>query len=267
MPDRASCFTVNCYLGDMALVQGISLIYSLPMLKNLTLTRHSCNALVAYLFLLWASTTQATEAQAVREYIESTARARYDELVAEYGTNKELPPGFELQALLALSHYPELKPIHIKFVVDDVGIPLSSRPLWTTLLRSARNRTYLVMIDNHLEGPRDVLLLKNQPFNAQVGIIGHELAHTVYYLNRSFFGIAADGLCQLSDCRINFERNTDRRLIDYGLGWQRYDHALFVRSRFASSPEAAINTQGGGGAYMSPAELLQIIESNESYAD
>ncbi len=70
------------------------------------------------------------------------------------------------------------------------------------MLRSARNRTYQVIIDSEREGTRGALLLKNQPFNAQVGIIGHELAHTVYYLNRSLFGILSDALCQLSDCRI-----------------------------------------------------------------
>ena len=101
------------------------------------------------------------------------------------------------------------------------------------MLRSAENRTYLIIIDNELEGPREALLLKNQPFNAQIGIIGHELAHTAYYLNRSFLGIAGNALCQLTDCRITFERATDRRLIDYGLGWQRFDHAAFVRSRIS----------------------------------
>ena len=217
------------------------------------------------LALIWQISVQAAEISVVREYEETIEQQRYGELLAEFGNNKELPPGYELQALLALSHYPVLKDIKIQFIVDNVDIPLSSRPLWTSLLRSAKNRTYIVVIDTHLDGPRDVLLLKNQPFNAQVGIIGHELSHTVYYLDRSFFGIAADGLCQLSDCRINFERNTDRRLIRYGLGWQRDDHALFVRSRFANSPQAAANTEGGGGAYMSPAELLQIIENTEMY--
>lgn len=203
----------------------------------------------------------------VREYSEVEERLRYTELLAEFGRNKELPATYELQALLALSHYPELRDVKIQFIVEDVGIPLSSRPHWSSMLRSARKRTYQVIIDSDLQGPRDALLLKNQPFNAQVGIIGHELAHTVYYLNRSFFGIAADALCQLSDCRIGFERSTDRRLIEYGLGWQRYDHALFVRGRFAASAQAATDTEGGGGAYMSPSELLSIMQSNASYAD
>ncbi|GIT20894.1 MAG: hypothetical protein CM1200mP40_05760 [Gammaproteobacteria bacterium] len=102
---------------------------------------------------------QAAEISVVREYEEIAEQQRYDQLLLEFGNNKELPPGYELQALLALSHYPELKDIKIRFIVDDVGIPLSSRPLWTSLLRSAKNRTYIVVIDNHLDGPRDVPLI------------------------------------------------------------------------------------------------------------
>lgn len=196
-----------------------------------------------------------------RTYIEQEEQQRYQSLLAQYGNAKTLPTGFELQTLLALSHYPALKNTRIRFIVDDVGIPLSSRPHWGSMLKPASKRTYDVIIDNNLEGARDVLLLKNQPFNAQVGIIGHELAHTVYYLDRSFFGILSDAMCQLSDCRIGFERATDLRLIEHGLGWQRYDHALFVRKRFASTEQAAATTEGGGGAYMSPQEILSHIQN------
>ncbi|MDG2420537.1 MAG: hypothetical protein P8N40_02420, partial [Gammaproteobacteria bacterium] len=93
------------------------------------------------------------------------------------------------------------------------------------------------------------------------------LAHTVYYLDRSFFGILADAFCQLSNCRIDFERNTDTRLIKYGLGWQRYDHAMFVRRRPNRDPSAETATEGGGGAYMTPTELLLLMNKSEAYAN
>lgn len=204
---------------------------------------------------------------AVREYIEQEQRTNYDALLVEFGNNKKLPKGFELQTLLALRHYPELRDTKIDFIVADVSIPLSSRPHWGSMLRSAKNRTYQIIIDSELEGTREALLLKNQPFNAQVGIIGHELAHTVYYLNRSFFGITGNALCQLTDCRIKFERATDSRLIDYGLGWQRFDHATFVRGRISPDRVSALTAEGGGGAYMSPAEMMQIMKSHEAYSD
>lgn len=203
----------------------------------------------------------------VRHYEESEQRPNLDTLMEQFGHNKELPEGFELQTLLALSHYPELADTHIRFIVDDVNIPLSSRPWWGSMLHNAQQRTYLVVIDSEREGGRDALLLKNQPFNAQIGIIGHELAHTVYYLERSFFGILGDALCQLSSCRVDFERETDRRLVSYGLGWQRYDHALYIRTQILGSEEAALAAEGGGGAYMSPAELLREMGEFESYAD
>lgn len=208
-----------------------------------------------------------TRRNPVREYLELEQRNNYDALLSEFGSNKQLPNGFELQTLLALSHYPELRGTKINFIVDDVSIPLSSRPLWSSMLRSAENRTYLIIIDNELEGPREALLLKNQPFNAQIGIIGHELAHTAYYLNRSFLGIAGNALCQLTDCRITFERATDRRLIDYGLGWQRFDHATFIRSRISQDLVSAFTAEGGSGAYMSPAEIMRIMEEHEIYSD
>lgn len=198
----------------------------------------------------------------VREYVQNEELANYRQLLAEFGTNKELPTGYELQTLLALSHYPELRNTKIKFIVDDVGIPLSSRPYWASMHRSAENRTYLVVIDNQRDGDRDAILLKNQPFNAQTGIIGHELAHTVYYLDRSFFGILSDAVCQLSDCRIDFERATDRRLVSYGLGWQRYDHSVFIRRSRGISIDSIGNSNS---AYLGPKELLSLMQSNPAY--
>jgi len=221
---------------------------------------------ILWLGELWAQ-EQATEGGFIREYVEQEQRGNFDTLLEEFGNNKKLPQGFELQALLALSHYPELRDTKINFIVADVSIPLSSRPHWSSMLRSAKNRTYQVIIDSELNGSREALLLKNQPFNAQVGIIGHELAHTVYYLDRSFFGIVGNALCQFTDCRIRFERATDRRLIDYGLGWQRFDHATFVRTQIPRDRASAFTAEGGGGAYMSPAEIKRIMEDHAVYSD
>ncbi len=230
--------------------------------KQLIIFASRLNLVVA---LVLGPAAAASEFSAVREYTEAASLSAYPRLLEEYGNNKTLPPGYELQTLIALSHYPELKNIRIRFILADVGIPLSSRPHWSSMLRSAGNREYKVIIDTELEGSRQALLLKNQPFNAQIGIIGHELAHTVYYLERSFFGILADAACQLSTCRVGFERATDTRLIHYGLGWQRYDHALFVRSKPTSNPATAASSPSPGGAYMSPNELMSIMEKNPIY--
>ena len=97
------------------------------------------------LTLVWQIAVQAAEISVVREYEEIAEQQRYDQLLLEFGNNKELPPGYELQALLALSHYPELKDIKIRFIVDDVGIPLSKGRLprsqvSTFLIQSRQDR-------------------------------------------------------------------------------------------------------------------------------
>jgi hypothetical protein len=200
--------------------------------------------------------------QVTRQYDMESERLRFDSLLEEFGANKELPAGYELQALIALSHFPELRDINVRFVQDDVGIPISSRPRPISTFRSRNNRLYLVVIDTESE-ERGALLLKNQPFNAQIGILGHELAHTVWYIDRSFFGIVSDAFCQLSNnCRVQFERDTDRRLVYHGLGWQRYDHSSFVRAGFRRE---GVESDGGGGAYMDPPELLAVMEESKIY--
>lgn len=220
--------------------------------------------LLTYSLICSYSALSAENLTFVKAFNQQQQQENFVSLHKRFGHNKKLPLGYELQALIALSHFPELAQVKLEFIIEDVNIPLSSRPHWTSMLRSAKKRTYKIVIDSNLEGPRDVLLLKNQPFNAQIGIIGHELSHTSYYLDRSFFGIAKDAVCQLSQCRVKFERDTDRRLIEHGLGWQRLAHAKFVRSRLAG-PTYASNPTAEGGAYMSPEELQRLIDANERY--
>lgn len=199
-----------------------------------------------------------------REYVREAEQPRFEELLAEFGAAKNLPAGYELQALIALSHFPELRDTRIDFIQSDVQIPISSRPRPISTFRSRGKRRYLVVIDTESEN-RGPLLLKNQPFNAQVGILGHELAHTAWYINRSFFGIVSDAFCQFSNaCRNSFEQDTDRRLVLHGLGWQRHDHSSFVRAGFR---QLGIESDGGGGAYMDPTELLVAMEESGIYAD
>jgi hypothetical protein len=54
-------------------------------------------------------------------------------------------------------------------------------------------------------------------------------------------------------------------LISYGLGWQRYDHAVFVPSQFSPNSEIAVNNDSDGSAYMSPNELLALMQQNPIY--
>ena len=74
-------------------------------------------------------------------------------------------------------------------------------------------------------------MLKNIPFNAQIGIIGHELGHTVSYLDLKFTDFLTLGINYIfKKYRASFEKDTDRRAIMHGLGWQLLDYVNYTRN-------------------------------------
>ena len=164
-----------------------------------------------------------------REYSPKVDSTLYHSLNNKFGQNKSLAKGFEWQCLLALSHYPELKDTPIEFRVQPAFIPLSSRPDPVSVIFPWIRRKYLVVISNQSADFFEKILLHNTPFNEQIGIIGHELAHTVYYQDKNSFQLAQIAYRYEYDDEFHdaFERATDKRAIAHGLGYQMYDFAFF----------------------------------------
>ncbi|MFP4430520.1 MAG: hypothetical protein ACLFPV_04670 [Spirochaetaceae bacterium] len=183
---------------------------------------------------------------------------RFDEIHTVYGRNKTLPDGFELQALLALSHFPELREVRIEFVVRKAVVPLISYLRLGSVFREPRERRYRIVISSKSFAAAEPMLLGNVPFDAQVGILGHEIAHTVEYVEKGPWGMLGVPLCSLRRrCREPFEQGTDRRAIDHGLGWQLYRYYRLV---WQIQREMG-NTDGGyAKTYMTPREILSYME-------
>lgn len=233
---------------------------------------------LAVLFLLLVSNNDAKPAglseeeraaMVVRlEYSEAADAARFDELIEEFGNKKQLAPGFELQCLLALSHFPELRDTPIDFVVGPVYWPLSSRPEILSTLLPWLERKYLVFISSGSDDHWEPILLKNTPFNEQVAIIAHELGHSVYYQDKTALQLIKIGYRYEydRDFYLEFERFGDELAIERGLGYQMYDYAWFVRKAFGNSQEK-IESNQGGGPYLNPKEIAREMEKYEFYQE
>lgn len=168
-----------------------------------------------------------------RQHYAPLSEKELDRLNKTFGHKKNLPVKFRDQILLALSHYPELVNHEITFqIVRKSPFPLVSRPELTSLLNPGARRRYLVLINDDSTRFSSHLLLKNIPFNAQIGILGHELSHTASYSKMSAAELAALGIKYLSDdFREDFEKSTDRHTIYHGLGWQLLEFSKYVRSK------------------------------------
>ena len=158
----------------------------------------------------------------------------YDSLYAANAMNKEIPEEFSLQILYALAHYPELQDVKISFIVKKAFTPLSALPSLSSMMIPLNRRTYRIIISSESVPEMERILLKNLPINAQIGVLGHEIAHVLDYHNKSFTDLLAVAL----NYSINpvyhawFEKSTDLRTIDHGLGWELYAYSKYVRTLF-----------------------------------
>jgi hypothetical protein len=183
--------------------------------------------------------------------------------------NKQIDPTFKQQISGALLYYPELKNIKIKFRVKKNLSPLAARPVIWAIFQKPKNRQYIVIISNQTMERLEPILLKNLSFNAQVGVLGHEISHVLEY-NRKKSGFFIKLLFwQLSKKKMDiFENNTDRRTIEQGLGYQLLAWSTEVRQNLKIKQWKGANTEGVGverERYMSPQTIEKIMDSLDLY--
>ncbi|WP_276365458.1 hypothetical protein [Chryseolinea sp. H1M3-3] len=155
-----------------------------------------------------------------------------DSLKAIIGENKGLPEGFEVAAAIAYSAYPELKDVKIDMILTQEGAPMESTVNVWTLLGPRTGRHYLILLNDAQGSYFNPILLRSLPFDAQVGILAHELGHVVYYHQLNLLAFGKWGLSYLRDdeFRAIHERTTDLMPVYHGLGSQIYQYAYFVRN-------------------------------------
>lgn len=194
----------------------------------------------------------------VREF-QQPARSQVDSLMRIYGNNKIFADEFIEPALIALSYYPELKDVHIEFKYTREATTMAARPDPFSLFSE---RKYRILINNqkNFEG----ILLEDVPFNAQIGIIGHELAHIVDYHNHNLWGIVGITFRYLdNNRRALFEKEIDKATIERGLGWQLYDWA--AHSILSSNSSSDNYRRFKQETYMHPERIKQVISYVSKY--
>lgn len=161
-----------------------------------------------------------------------------DSLKDIVGDTKGLPEGFEKAALIAYSAYPELRNVRIDMVLTQAGAPMESNFDISTLFGARENRVYEILLNDASNTNFDPILLRSLPFNAQVGILAHELGHVAYYHRLNTLQIVKWGINYLLDdeFRSKHERSTDLMPIYHGLGIQIYQYAWYVRNDPSCKP-------------------------------
>lgn len=169
-----------------------------------------------FLFLLSIS----AQAQYTNIGVTPPADHVIDSLRNIYGTNKIFIDDIEKAALVALSYYPDLIDVNIEFRLHKIKTTMAARPKYYKILRSGKKRNYLISI-NKRDNCMGIVFFNHLPFDAQVGVIAHELFHVSDYVHRNFFGVAGFGIKYLTiKGRRKTENRTDEAVIEHGLGYE-----------------------------------------------
>ena len=199
----------------------------------------------------------------------SISEEHYAALKIEFGKYKKIPPSIEKPILIALSYYPELKNTPIRFRIKKRHTPLQTRASWVGLFKRKEIRDYVITISDTTEQMLMPVLFKNVPFNLQIGVAGHELAHVADFSTYSSLRLIWHGIKNISPKYIDrFEFKTDSICIAHGLGYQLLAWSGNLRKKMNSTnwrgPDYAHKPQNTE-RYMNPATIQQRINISPLY--
>jgi len=193
------------------------------------------------------------------------------DMYSAYNTRKKFPDEIKEQALIALSFYPELKNRYITFRFRKRKTPLSSRPRLLSLFKRKKNRRYVITISTKTTSRLSPILFTNLPYNAQIGVLGHEIGHVVEYNQKTNVQIIGLAFRLLNPKYVNgFEFNTDRIVIKHGLGNQLYDWSSYVlKALDIKEWKGASNTSSTATVqrYMNPETIEKEMQMYSIYKE
>lgn len=181
-----------------------------------------------------------------------------DSMMLQFGQNKKLIERYNHIILVALSYYPELKDTRIEFVFSDEKTTMACRP---SSVFFPRKYKILINKQEDFEGiPFDSI-----PYNAAVGIVGHELAHVVDYERLTMLGLIDRLFLYTSQKHGNpyFEKSIDLMTINRGLGWQLYDWASYAM--YDNSIATDEYKKFKKHTYLTPKEIIGYIQHYSNY--
>jgi hypothetical protein len=186
---------------------------------------------------------------------------RIDYLRHEYGKHKVIPEEIELEALIALSNYPELKDVKIEFIFRNQSAIMLMRPKSHITLKKKEDRIFRIFMTSNKDQCRGVTL-DEVPFNALIGVFAHELAHVLDFREKSSLEYVTENIKYTfsKKYRAQLERETDIVTVNHGLGYQ----LCHVRDVLADCEFMPRNPKGKSlSAYLTSEEILNMISEQE----
>jgi hypothetical protein len=215
-----------------------------------------------FIVLLCCAAFHVLATDPVKFYPSDSIGQYVDSLQIKMGTNKSYPHELEDALFVALSYYSEFDSTKIRVVRRNIKTTMQCQPTLLSVFRKPANRVYTIVVDNE-KWQKDGIVFEELPFNAQVGVMGHELAHIVDYNKRSSMGLIKFGLNYLSPKKKRkIENSIDMITIERGLGYQLDDFAIYVFEESHASDEYKAYKRK---FYFQPFQIRNILSTIPAY--
>lgn len=181
-----------------------------------------------------------------------------------YKNNKVIPSVIEKPVLTALSHYPELKETHIRFIFTRKlkNSVMAARPTIGSLFKKREKRTYNILINPVFKLEHSIETVQQIPDSVIIGWIGHELGHIMDYGHKNTWGIMAFGVSYwLSKKYVRkAERVADSFAVNRGMG----GYLLATKSFILDHTELPQPYKDKIAAlYLSPDDIMELVAELE----
>ena len=201
----------------------------------------------------------------IKEFTRNSSDEKVKRLKETFSLFTGVPEKYEHIAYIAISYFPELKKVPIKLVLTKTKWPLTSQPFFSDILFPFKQRRYRIIVSEESGDELNDVLLKSLPFDAQIGAIGHELAHIADYQQKKGLALAALGISYWAGYnRMKVEHSADKTTIDHGLGYQLYHWSTYVRKVMGNN-DWVIPNKEFKEIYTSPSEILAMIHGSPLY--
>lgn len=200
----------------------------------------------------------------VQKISKDSIQFNLEKLIQRFGFNKKVPQDVLCNFYTAIGYYPELRKVNIKVRYGKIKTTMQCRPRWDYLLHKKENRSYVIYIGKKIRNGNGILY-ENLPLNAQIGLIGHELAHIIDYQSMNNFQMSRFGIDYLlTKKKREIENRTDLIAIHRGLGYQIKDFSKYV---FEESGASFNYLKYKMKFYFKPNQIKEILAMTPIYSD
>lgn len=182
----------------------------------------------------------------------------------ETSTKHIIPEAIKVEALKALSYYPELKhtAIEFKFKKNIKKSIMQAQPTFWSLLKAKKNRSYKIFISESFQIEGRQFATADIPKNVLIGWLGHELGHVMDYRDRSSLNLIWFGIkYTFSDSYIKeAERAADTYAVEKNMDGYILETKNFILNHTDLSEAYKDRIKK---YYLSPDEIVKLVEDRD----